>query len=144
MRGIKIDVPPKPTGPNDAAVRKLCARLLFEEVMETIEGLGVEVFVDDRSINAHGDDPKHDFSVKSSFANMVETVDGCLDTRVVATYTLSIFGVADELLQQEVDNNNTLKFSQGHYIDKGGKLIKPKNHPKPRIKYLLAEQGAHV
>lgn len=81
----------------------------------------------------------HRFEAVTS-PNIIGVADGCCDVKVVTTGTLTAFGLSDDSLQFEVDSNNLRKFAEGHTIDSGGKLIKPPNHPAPRIKEIIAAQ----
>lgn len=71
--------------------------------------------------------------------DIVETIDGCADLIVVTTGTLSSMGVHDETILHEVDLNNLSKILHGT-VREDGKLIKPKNHPKPDIEGALERQ----
>lgn len=149
MHGAKQLVPESPTMP-DEDVRKLRARLIFEEAMETINALGVGVFVPAPghglpvALNSPGNPSgvtEVQFSTAGYVCDLVEVADGCADIAVVTTGTLSACGIQDTLLQEEVDNNNLAKFAPGHYIDEGGKLIKPPNHTPPDIAAILLAQS---
>lgn len=110
--------------------RRLRASLILEEALETIEALGFEV-----SVNV----PDHRFSVRNITLaevgpfDLVGTVDGCYDLRVVTTGTLSSFGVSDEPGQELVDENNLMKFGPGATVREDGKLIKPVGHKPPDL-----------
>lgn len=107
--------------------RLLRARLMYEEVMETInDGLGVEI---------NGAD---EFIITGPF-DLVKTVDGCFDTMVVTTGTLSACGVPDLRGQRIVDENNLAKFGPGHTIREDGKLVKPPNHKPPDLGQYLRD-----
>ena len=149
------------------AVRELRARLMLEEVLETINAMGVEVCF--RCVASRDMTKGDEFSTQINFPSvehedkhtvmehdflaqeipamgsrgetyMREVADGCADVAVVTTGTLTAHGIADCLLQEEVDNNNLLKFAEGYRIDEGGKLIKPPNHPLPDIQGILDAQ----
>lgn len=129
------EVPVKPKEPSEK-VRILRAKLIFEEAMETIcDGLGVE-------IRTKGGDSiaqiieELEYEVEALF-DMVETVDGCCDIKVVTTGTLSACGIPDEEVQKLVDDNNLAKFGPGHKIREDGKLLKPEGHKPPDIKGYL-------
>lgn len=147
-------------------IRELRARLIFEEAMETINALGVKILVRSRAelgiergetceitVNTPAtretpeDVAEHRFEVlpaesvtESPEEMLVAIADGCCDVAVVTTGTLSACGLADELLQHEVNCNNLLKFAEGHRIDPGGKLIKPADHSPPRLLPIIKAQ----
>lgn len=130
-------VPENPTNPNlSVKTRVLFARLIFEEVMELIiDGLKVEIIA---TPAMDGHDQQFDFRAYiGEDIDPVEVIDGVCDVRFVATKLLCIMGLPDEPFQHEVDMNNLLKFSSGHYYDENGKLKKPADHPVPNIKKML-------
>jgi len=101
------DVPDKPCIPSEE-VRLLRAKLILEECLETIQALGVTVYFNGEDFTS----PtlrKFEFNVLRN-ADIQEVVDGCCDIKVVTTGTLSAFGIADHLPQQEVDESNLSKF----------------------------------
>lgn len=127
-----------------AAVRRLRARLILEEALETIEALGVAVYTNEGSRIRGREFSKASqlhFEASKPF-DLIETVDGCCGIAVVTTGTLSACGVADLMPQYEVNFNNLTKTTGDYKIDEGGKLIKPPNHPKPNLKPILELQGA--
>jgi predicted HAD superfamily Cof-like phosphohydrolase len=69
--------------------------------------------------------------------DMDEFVDGVMDIGVVSTGSLVTAGLPDLAFRREVDANNLLKIANGH-MDEHGKFIKPKGHPAPDLKGLLA------
>lgn len=169
MRGIPgqrvpMDGPLIPT----AEGRELRTRLIIEESWEAINGMRVEVSV--RGVATMDIKKGEEFTMQVNFPSLVhedahvvmehsfhaleipvmgpvsdsymrEVADGCLDIIVVTTGTLTAHGIADYLLQEEVDLNNLLKFAEGHRIDDGGKLIKPPGHPLPDIQGILDAQA---
>lgn len=123
-------IPQKPVRSMSEKVRLLMARLILEETFELIErGLRVEISPDENG----------DVQLKTleGGINPIEVIDGVCDVRFVATKIICLLGVPDEPFQSMVDLNNLMKFSDGHYVDQGGKLIKPKDHPKPQIEKLF-------
>ena len=156
MRLAKQEVPSSPAKP-DESTRVLRAKLIFEEAMETINALGVQVCVLGRNsgpvIESGGEfytavnfpeEGRGDVSpTRMAVVGdcVLEAVaDGCADLRVVTTGTLSACGIADEVLQQEVDYNNLTKFGEGHRLREDGKLIKPPGHRPPDIEGVLRRQ----
>lgn len=140
------DVPTEPT-PKE---RVRMAAVLFEEVVEAIwNGLGVEMRVTAVSVHHADDKPKyHTINGQSVVTfepcgkfNMVEAIDGALDTIVTARGIMVGCGVADVALEYEVDMNNLEKFGPGCYKDANGKHCKPPGHPAPDIAGLLKKQG---
>lgn len=111
--------PPEPTIP-DAETRKLRAKLILEEALETIRGLGVRVTA------SHGGDSMHrpavdvclnhaslDFiALPIDAVDIEEIVDGCADISVVTIGTLIACGVADAPILEEVDDANLRKFDE--------------------------------
>ncbi len=135
------------------AVRRLRARLILEEALETIQGLGFHVPVGEISEHEKGFD-------------LVAVADGCADLSVVNTGTLIACGVPDESLLQLVDSNNIAKFSSptcvcggstnkindfwicdtcfkalpleaGPHLRADGKLVKGTGHKAPDIEGFL-------
>jgi hypothetical protein len=160
MKSISQDVPLEPTIPSDD-ILVLRAKLIFEEAMETIEGLGVTIqlkeFTTEPYTLASHPAALHDpaiarptltpdtvyefFRDARKTPDLVEIVDGCCDLKVVTTGTLSACGVPDLIPQRIVDDNNLQKFAPGHSFREDGKLIKPPNH-RPcteSLRYVLAK-----
>lgn len=131
--------PDFPCEPSEA-VRILRARLIVEEVLETLDALGVKISIRD----------EHDEPVGVGFedlefaavgtADIVDVADGCADISVVTIGTLSAFGIADDVLLALVDYNNLAKFGPGHSYNEFGKLLKPAGHKPPDIEGLLRHQ----
>ncbi|MCA9361785.1 hypothetical protein KC906_00270, partial [Candidatus Kaiserbacteria bacterium] len=109
----------------DDKTRVLRAKLIFEECMETINALGVQIRfgIDDNEPTPWPlNDPEsnevhaHDFvDCRIDCVDIVEVVDGCCDIKVVTTGTLVAFSIADESHQEAIDNANLDKFGEGHY-----------------------------
>lgn len=137
MRSDAQFVPTAPTMPS-LEIRKLRARLMLEEVMETIEnGLGLSV-----SLLGTNVEPSPDGTVWPSVLNvenikieeihpgsLIEIADGCADVEVVTTGTASACGIAHQSIFDPVMCNNLMKFAPGHSFRADGKLVKPKDHP---------------
>lgn len=138
MQLAKQDIPGGPIVPSED-VRKLRARLIFEEAMETIKnGLGVVISIPVGGGESVVIEDELMFDVARPF-DRVETIDGCCDLKVVTTGTLIACGVPDEPFQKLVDENNLEKFGPGHSWREDGKLIKPPGHKPPDIAGKLAE-----
>jgi predicted HAD superfamily Cof-like phosphohydrolase len=125
MRLAHQNVPLKPQllSPEERVLR---ARLIIEEALETVSALGVKIDLP----NTIRLDFKDLHFQSEGEMDMVGTVDGCFDLRVVTTGTLSAAGVPDSG-QRIVDLNNLNKFGPGHSIDSFGKLVKPPDHQPP-------------
>ena len=121
------DAPDEPFEPS-LGVRKLRAKLILEEALETIEALGFTAYEVDGEIDTRY---THNF-------NAIKVIDGCCDISVVTIGTLIACGVPDLPFLEEVDNNNLSKVQNGT-IRGDGKLIKHPDHKPPRIKEILAE-----
>jgi predicted HAD superfamily Cof-like phosphohydrolase len=137
------NLPDKPTVP-DLETRKLRARLMLEECLETIfDGLALEIDL----CGIICDDAKYTMSLvkfhekEGKEPDLVAIADGCADISVVTTGTLSACGIADEELLEEVDKNNLAKFGPGGHRNEHGKWIKPPGHMPPDIQGLLKRQS---
>lgn len=110
-----------PAGPvlPDEDVRRLRAKLILEEALETIAALGFDIEIDES-----GFDIENVNFVGNFKQNLVSIIDGCIDTRVVVTGTLSACGVPDNPYQWIVDMNNLEKLKGGHRRA-DGKWVKP-------------------
>lgn len=137
MRLANQAVPPKPIVPS-REIRHLRAKIILEEAIETIHGLGFNICL----TGGHRILAEDNFELSSDGhvpPDLVEIVDGCADIRVVTTGTLSACGVPDKLVQFEVDQNNLAKFGPGGYRrESDGKWMKPPGHKPPRIKEIVA------
>jgi len=143
MLRAKQAVPLFPIIPS-AEVRKLRAKLILEEALETVRGLGFAVHMKgDREIEGEVFHPTtDDLDFLDVFEpDLVEIVDGCADISVVTTGTLIACGVPDEPVLEMVDYNNLMKFGPGHSYREDGKLIKPPGHMRPAFDVLLGDLG---
>lgn len=149
MHKVPQKVPGKPSVP-PPETRVLRVRLMFEELMETAAAAGVSITLaaPNGEILALVHAPEGsiwpvEFSADGEF-DLVEFVDGVADTIVTATGSFSAVGVPDETILKLVDENNLEKFGPGHYVDEGGKLIKPPGfkNVKPQIEAALADLSA--
>lgn len=131
----------------DEKTRILRARLMLEEVLETIQdGLGLDVVVmgmDPDKVREeygsftlpHGIIQKGELIFRPARpVNLVEVADGCADTKVVTTGTLIAFGIPDDELQDIVDDSNLAK---GNVKDEHGKIQKPPGWQPPDVKGFL-------
>jgi len=147
MRLADQDIPCEPTEPSPE-VRLLRAKLIFEEAMETISALGVDIMVD-QMYAQHGPVPIHDgmYNLKVNPRrkfDMIEVADGCADVSVVTIGTLSACGIADKPLLKEVDESNLRKFGPGCSKRGDGKHLKPPDWKAPDIAKVLNEQIQRV
>lgn len=127
------EVPEKPTMP-DEATRRFRAKIILEEALETIAGLGFDVVMKPFDLEL-------EVGPQVREPNMEEIVDGCADIIVVTTGTLSACGVADVAVQNEVDQANLRKFGPGSYKREDGKWMKPPDFRPPDIEAVLAAQA---
>ena len=105
MQKAGQDTPEGVTIP-DEATRRLRAKLILEEALETIEALGFETRDTAGKLVSYGEASLHDVFPP----NLVEIADGCADLKVVTTGTLIAFGIKDGELQEAVDRANLQKF----------------------------------
>lgn len=139
MQKAGQDTPTIPAVPDDAT-RLLRAKLILEEALETIQGLGVGVQVtgENPTITDAKATPL-EFFIHGE-ADIEEVADGCADISVVTIGTLIAFGIDDEPLLEEVDNANLRKFAPGSYRREDGKWMKPPGWTPPDITGVLARQ----
>ncbi len=138
----------------DLHTRRLRARLILEETLETIAALGFSVDVPFGSEDLDGglsrsgtvvDVGADEVDLVERFGpDLVGIVDGCEDIRVVTTGTLIACGVEDQATSVCVDENNLAKFGPGGHRDEHGKWIKPPGHRPPDIAAVLRKQGADL
>ncbi len=135
MRQAGQETPGSPVIP-DSGTRMLRAKLILEEVLETVRALGLRVQLRGREVKMSRleiedvGDP-----------DLVEVVDGCADISVVTIGTLIAFGVDDEAVLEEVDRANLRKFGPGARVREDGKWLKPLDWEPPDINGVLARQG---
>lgn len=131
LAGQKL--PTKPTLPN-LETRKLRAKLILEEALETVDALGLYAETDREAIDLRIDDI---IFKELAEPNLIGIVDGCCDLSVVTIGTLSACGVPDIPVLQLTDENNLAKFGPGGYRREDGKWIKPPNHKPPDYSKVL-------
>jgi len=118
MRLAGRTLPQTPTIP-DVDTRRLCGALILEESLETIEALG---FLASVEINRNPDGVTQEmvsYLYEHGKPDLEKSVDGCIDTRYVCTYTLSSLGVSDRRPQELIDAANLAKFDPPHCPDCG-------------------------
>lgn len=148
MKKADQECPPKPTIP-DLATRKLRARLMLEEVLETInDGLGLDVMVKVDLTEYSEIDIKTTTVVeldnikfvRRGKPNLVELADGLADLAYVSYYgTANACGIDMEPIFQEVQKSNISKFIDG-YKDENGKFRKGPSFVPPDIKSIIHKQ----
>ncbi len=130
----------EPGKPDD----KVCiarAKLLLEETLETIAGLGVTISITEETGFTLTKESKLGYAADAPF-NIAEVMDGVADMRVIATGTALACGfIPCATIQREVDINNLAKFrtDKDGYRNEAGKWIKPSDHPIARVE-LAYEQ----
>lgn len=141
--------PPAPVMP-DEETRIFRAKLIMEETLETIKGLGVLVQTKNRNQYGFPEDVvkgRVDFRASGDEPDMVEIIDGVADISVVSIGTALACGVAIDPILGLVDDANLRKFGPGGYKSDGtdgnpkGKWIKPKDWQAPDIAGCLITQG---
>lgn len=133
------DVPALP----DAETRRLRAKLILEEALETITALGFDVEVGQTI--ARQTVALDDYRLKpNGMENLSQIVDGCADVSVVTIGTMIACGVPDEPVLRLVDENNLAKFGPGGYRRDDGKWVKPHGHRPPDIAWLLTQMIQEV
>lgn len=116
----------------------LRAKLQTEECLEKVDALGVDILYDGKPLDLS----KVSFDMsETKYPDLVEIVDGCCDSIVIATGTLAACGVADQGVQAAVDSHNMKKFGPGGFRDKSGKWVKPHDWVPPPLEELLRLQG---
>lgn len=138
MRLASQDFPSMPGLPAEP-VLLFRAKLILEEALETIRGLGyVPVWRDGGSDSG---ELTPELRKSGNAPDIIEIVDGCADVSVVTIGTLSALEIADVEILEAVDNNNLEKFGPGGHRRADGKWVKPPGHKPPDILGLLRKQG---
>jgi len=148
IRGCRQSIPDVPVelSPED---RVLCAALLLEETIETIElGLNVQIThlngfgKSGGRVLTHTTNSRFDYTPRDGDKmDMVEAVDGSCDVRYVTNWILTRLGVEVAPVDVEVEQNNLAKLGTEPQFNEHGKLIKPADHKPPRIRELLIKMG---
>jgi len=140
MTHAEQDVPRIPTIP-PLEVRLLRAKLILEEAVETIKGLGFKVTPACLNRVAHNGVRLDNCEFTAIYTpDLVEIVDGCGDLSVVTIGTLSACGVSDVSVLRIIDIANLRKFAPGSYRRADGKWVKPPGFTPPDIHNLLEHQ----
>lgn len=141
MRGYGQKVRDRPELPSKDE-RRLRARLILEECLETVQALGFLVLTknsQDVLYQESGVADSWELQERKCGPNLIEIADGCADISVVTIGTLSACGIRDQELLEEVDHNNLTKVERGSN-DEHGKFTKPEGHVPPDIAGVLARQ----
>lgn len=135
-------LPPEPTIPN-AAIRTLRAKLILEEALETILGLGIDVTLHLAGFNFKDGLPvimdhcQFNENQLGRKPDLIAIADGCADVSVVTIGTLSACGISDVALLHEVDRSNLAKFTGDAHRREDGKWIKSSDWVPPDIQAIL-------
>ena len=137
--------PTTPTLPEDD-VAELRARLIGEESMETMCALvgpsrvvGIAIAMAEKARDAYLAKVERRKSPMTQSDRLVEIVDGCVDTMVVASGTLRQVGVHDAPIMKAVMDANDAKVGGGR--DAFGKFKRPPGWSPPDILGELRKQG---
>ena len=122
--------------------RRLRAKLIMEEALETIEGLGFDVKLD------RAEDCGYSL-VESRSPDMEKIIDGCCDLEYVTIGTLNALSIPDIPHMQAVCKANEAKFPDGKGVPHPtipGKYGKPEgwippNHAKVAASYMQTMHG---
>lgn len=136
MKLAKQETPAVATLPSED-IRRLRAKLIFEEAMETIKALGFEITLRTGLLQTAISDPADLSFHQMHTPDIIEIIDGCCDISVVTIGALIACGVPDQPFLEAVDTNNLAKFGPGHTIREDGKLVKPPGHKPPDIAGIL-------
>lgn len=99
-------------------IRLLRAKLILEEALESVKGLGFRVILDE--------DTGDFYPIMDGPPNLEDIIDGCIDTAYVTTGTLVSCGVPDLAHIRKVNSANNRKFPGGKAIFReDGKFLKP-------------------
>lgn len=130
------DLPVYPTVPNEH-IRRLRAKLIMEECLETVRALGFEPYMP-----SFGEVTIDRLQFSDVLVPSIEEIaDGCADISVVTYGTLLACGIADKPIIEAVDASNLAKFAEGGYRRDDGKWMKSPNWEKPDIFGLLLSQA---
>lgn len=141
MKGIPDQAETMPPTPNipEFTIRRLRAKLMLEETLETIHAMGIHVHM--MSMRESLLEIENLAFVESrEKPDLIEIADGLADQEVVMLGTALVHGVDMVPIFEAVMTNNMLKLENPRF-DSMGKLIKPHGHPRPDIEKVLREQG---
>ena len=155
------ECPDKPTLPS-LEVRKLRARLILEEALETInKGLAIDVRFDDSLLDPWVEIRKIHFFAAADLPDLIELADGMADLQYVNLGTAVACGIDLEPIFEEVCRSNDSKFWSGSEVDylknpsysfrsvgdnefcatdSGGKIMKSPSFRKPNLHPHLTDK----
>lgn len=124
MHAAQQDVLTTPTMP-DEKTRILRAKLMLEECIETIHGLGITLELTTGALSQCTIGCAQDVDMIVDLPNsLTEVADGIGDQLVVVLGTACACGLDAEGIFNEVHRSNMTKFLPGGYLDEYGKWIK--------------------
>jgi predicted HAD superfamily Cof-like phosphohydrolase len=132
-------MPEQPTVPG-GKTRRLRAKLILEEALETIEALGIDLRLEASEDTGKLSAERFRFSESEEGPDLKEIADGCGDLSVVATGTLVACGIEDAPLLEEIDRANLRKFSSGHSLSEDGKVLKSGTFEEPDVQRVIENQ----
>ena len=124
------NAPPVPVTVMDRKTRKLRAKLIMEEAIETCNALGVEIYAERDCVNTV-EMSRLSFIDRPEWINAEEIVDGCCDIMVVTLGTLSSLGIDADVHMEEVLSANEAKYANGVIRNSDGKIMKPEGWTPP-------------
>lgn len=131
------DCPSKLTDMDDET-RLLRARLLLEETLETIDGLGISVSIPTSTYPREVSFDDLSFSISKDM-EILATIDGMADVSFVNYGLANAMGIDMEPFEHEVFLNNMSKFIDG-YKDENGKFRKGPSYKSVDLKPILDKQ----
>ena len=134
-------VPKNPTLP-DFDTRKLRAKLILEEAIETISALGFCVCIDGKVL-LNKDNVELSI-IHNKECSVAEIAHECADLSVVTIGTISACGVADESVLEEIDRANLSKVTGKVEKNEDGKVVKPKDFKPADIGKVIEMQIEEV
>jgi predicted HAD superfamily Cof-like phosphohydrolase len=138
-RAMGQDVGERPVMPSPK-VRELRARLIAEEVAETIAALGFNVDIQVRYPTTDGTVGKFVEAIyKNGRLDLAEVADGIADSIYVELGTAVSAGIDMEPVWEAVQMSNIAKASGPVRPD--GKRLKPEGWEAPDVKGILQRQG---
>lgn len=136
MQKAKQEVPNQPIVPS-LEVRRLRARLIMEECLETIGALGFQLRVENDMYKVD----MHNLEFHNiGEGNIVDVADGIADINVVSNGTAIAYGINIEPIQTLVDDSNLAKFRGDAHRNEAGKWIKPSDWQVPNIAEEIGTQ----
>jgi predicted HAD superfamily Cof-like phosphohydrolase len=130
--------------PPSAEIRRLRARLILEEALETVAALGCSVTCGSHELTASGVKSGDISIIAASEGSLVDVLDGLADLSVVSMGTVVAYGFTDdewEGVLVAVDTANLRKFTGDGHRDANGKWIKPTGFvgPESEIENIIKE-----